>query len=60
MSKTEKNSFFKGASMLEFKNLRKVYPDGTVALKRVRRVNFSLLSDYPVLGNPRFSDALTG
>ena len=35
MSKTEKNSFFKGASMLEFKNLRKVYPDGTVALKRV-------------------------
>jgi phosphonate transport system ATP-binding protein len=34
-SQSEKNSFFKGASMLEFKNLRKIYPDGTVALKRV-------------------------
>lgn len=44
-------------SQIEFKNVSKVYPNGHVGLKNINlniEVNLQLLSDYLVLGNPRY------
>lgn len=45
-------------SQIEFKNVSKVYPNGHVGLKNINlnieKVNLQSLSDYLVLGNPRY------